>query len=726
MAKWLNRVVVGSLGTGSPTETYNPNSGTVLAGSAFVPTAGRLLVAIIAGPVTSTTPSGWSLHGGASAVNNNGLYMFYKATAAGSDTLTTTHNGDGTWPTVVELLEFPAGSTFVDANSSTGASSSGGASPVVSGLTGTNLHLFALAYPNSTAGWTWTGATEDADVAMGSSAPKLIELTTAYNEDSTASSTGTVTAARDAAHPFPTERVTFVINVATGGGPPPELSRTAGLGVAGLLSATRARAGHSRAGALTVSGALSAARVQVFGPRLRLLDSSSVQGPPISRAVSFSGTGTLSAVATKVDAPPATGLLYRIKGDHLTGADTTTISAWPDYSGNGHPNAVQATVGNRPIVQANALNGHKGAVFNGTTNRLTLSGSALGIFRNRGQAQIFAVYKTNLLTSTRVIAAWGTGTVLTSSRMALYSSPSYTAVGRRTDADNASTLNGSPATDDGQFEYESARFNWANSDLTLLRNGVQQAFNPNFQTNGNTSDTDSLSAVIGGTPGQASFFSGVLVELLIYDGDLSATRSGVYAYFQREYGIGIGASRTASLTNGNTLTAAIKKAYQRTADFAQAGSLTAAIKKVSVRAVSFAAQGLLTAVRTKVYARSAALGTAGTLAAVRSFVRSKLASFGTTGTLSAVVIRRQEEHRTAALGTTGTLSATAVKVPSLQRAASFTLTSTLSADIALPDWNVVVGPVYRTAPVRISQAEQARERAGQAQRSITAVGQGRF
>lgn len=223
MAKWVNRVVVAG-GLGSTTDVLNPNSGTVLAGTAFVPTAGRFLVAIIAGPVTSSTPSGWVLPSLASAVNNNGLYCFTKASAAGSDTMTTTHNGDGTYPTVCEFLEFPSGTTFVGANFVNNASSAAGtASPSVTGLTGVNLHIGAVAFPAEVGNvWTWNN-TELTDVAVGSTSPKWVEYTSGYTEDSAASSTS-MTASRT---PSGTtcERITIVLNVAASGSPalPPPL-----------------------------------------------------------------------------------------------------------------------------------------------------------------------------------------------------------------------------------------------------------------------------------------------------------------------------------------------------------------------------------------------------------------------------------------------------------------------------------------------------------------------
>ena len=136
MTLWLNRATVQYSGsTGSV--TINPASGgTLLSGTRFTPTAGRLLVALVSGGITATTPSGWTLPTGGSAVGNSGLYLFTK-TAAGSDTLTTTNNGAG-YPGFVDFFEFEEGSIFVSSVAATGVANAA-SGPTVTGLGGTLL-----------------------------------------------------------------------------------------------------------------------------------------------------------------------------------------------------------------------------------------------------------------------------------------------------------------------------------------------------------------------------------------------------------------------------------------------------------------------------------------------------------------------------------------------------------------------------------------------------------
>jgi len=133
MVQWLNRVVILLPRNATAQHLANPASlavsgGTVIAGALFTPTAGRFLVTHFIGAVTATgvsggggssAPSGWTAPTNASSVNNIGNYVWTK-TAAGGDTLTMYHNGSD-YAVLVEIFEYPAGTTFVKAaNLSTG------------------------------------------------------------------------------------------------------------------------------------------------------------------------------------------------------------------------------------------------------------------------------------------------------------------------------------------------------------------------------------------------------------------------------------------------------------------------------------------------------------------------------------------------------------------------------------------------------------------------------
>lgn len=213
--RWVNHVVISAPRNGTTTHTVDPNGGTVASGTNFVPTSGRLLVCIAYGGVTSTTPSGWTLPTNGSAINNGGLYVWYR-TAAGSDTLSTTHNGTN-YALPFEVFEFPAGSTFKGSATATGVNFSGGAGPTLSGMTGTTQY-FATVGQNlggSTAGAvTWSAGTEIADTSLAGSPTDGYTFGTAYLDDSAATSWSSA-ATTSGVSSNSTERLVFGVGAAT-------------------------------------------------------------------------------------------------------------------------------------------------------------------------------------------------------------------------------------------------------------------------------------------------------------------------------------------------------------------------------------------------------------------------------------------------------------------------------------------------------------------------------
>lgn len=150
LGSWLNFVSIAAPRNAGTAHTVDPSSSSgVLAGVPFTPTAGRFLTANAEGSVTSTTPTGWTLPTNGSSINNTGLYVWTK-TAAGADTLSTTHNGTN-YPGIFTFYEFPAGSTFGGAATlATGGATSTAANPTLSGLSGRNV-VFGMAATASTA-----------------------------------------------------------------------------------------------------------------------------------------------------------------------------------------------------------------------------------------------------------------------------------------------------------------------------------------------------------------------------------------------------------------------------------------------------------------------------------------------------------------------------------------------------------------------------------------------
>lgn len=192
MPSWVSRTVlsgssVTANGTSSHTCTFTPA------------TSGNFLVAIMGGAVTFTTPAGWTL--GESAVNNAGLYVFYKTASSSESSFSTTHNG-ADYAIEGVVYEFPAGTSFLASNSQTAMFfNSNNTGPTVSGLTGTYTRFAArtaiVDATNGTASHAWTiPSIEDYDAYVARSTNDGIELTIAYDDNQAGSSftpSGTMT-----------------------------------------------------------------------------------------------------------------------------------------------------------------------------------------------------------------------------------------------------------------------------------------------------------------------------------------------------------------------------------------------------------------------------------------------------------------------------------------------------------------------------------------------------
>lgn len=358
MTAWVNRVIISAPRNGTASHTVDPaTSGTVLSGAAFAPTAGRLLVAVIEGAVTSTgttggtgstAPPGWS--GGAasattSAVNNTGLYVAYK-TAAGADTLTVYHNATD-YPIAVAFYEFPTGSTFAASIAAINVALTA-ANPNLTGLTGTNLVMAAIAGgygstattpPPSTA-WSGTGTpTTDLDSFVtrgGTSNTDGWVLSIADVQGYTGTSwqpTGNLTAGVSGAPNK--ETLTWAVTVPTGGGTPATV--TAVVATATVKANPPTVTGGGAANVTAVAAGVTVAAVT----------------PTVTAASSVTGGGAatvgLAAVAPAVAA-----------GANITpSAATVTVAAFaPTVSGsagaNINPPAATVAVSARPPAVSGA------------------------------------------------------------------------------------------------------------------------------------------------------------------------------------------------------------------------------------------------------------------------------------------------------------------------------------------------------------------------------------
>lgn len=269
MSDWLNRVTLALPRNGTTSHTINPSNatggGTVVDGAAFTPTAGRFLAITIEGGVTSTTPTSWTLPTGGSAVNNTGLYFWYRASAAGSDVVTTTHNGSN-YPVVVTIFEFPAGTSFVKAAAATGVALAG-ANPSITALTGTNwlgatkaVSVGSNVISYTSASWAGTpNPVELSDTGVAWSTTDGYGYTVAEANASTATSWAPTATLTGSSLPASCEAITFALTVPAGSNPGTLAASTPKL--TGVITGTQTNPGSIVAQTPLATGSASAVQV---------------------------------------------------------------------------------------------------------------------------------------------------------------------------------------------------------------------------------------------------------------------------------------------------------------------------------------------------------------------------------------------------------------------------------------------------------------------------------
>lgn len=244
---------------------------------------------------------------------------------------------------------------------------------------------------------------------------------------------------------------------------------------------------------------------------------------------------------TVVTDPPSVNRALRIRADDVTGSNGASVSAVPDSSGQGHPDATCTGV---TLVTNSGGTGHKGLSFNGSSSVMTLSGTALDIARNRGALTVFmALVLPATVSGARTLLALSTGTSTSATRVLLGHRDSVAGLpvagGRRQDADSLVSITGTALAGGTSTPIGlKACYRWSASDLLLFQGGDQTASTATFQTDGVTSDTRSQAGKIGANSDGAGGFARMeLLELLAFwsadlDGSLAES---VDSYFAQTY-----------------------------------------------------------------------------------------------------------------------------------------------------------------------------------------------
>lgn len=224
------------------------------------------------------------------------------------------------------------------------------------------------------------------------------------------------------------------------------------------------------------------------------------------------------------------------------------LTQWNDISGNGN-HFTNST--NHPSVVPLGLNARRTVTFPLGTFLYSSSSAVLGLMRNTGAG--WAAFVRRRLSSdgsptTRNLLAVTNGTD-GSSRFVVSGAMNTNTpalLARTSDGDSTAVLNAVTASGLG-WHAELYQVDWANGDGFIHLDGVLDASSTSFTPPGNTSNTDSIRAVVLGgypndsnsPPGIVNFCDSEMAEVIIVRGALptGGEITDLFDYFNRRWGV---------------------------------------------------------------------------------------------------------------------------------------------------------------------------------------------
>jgi hypothetical protein len=239
-----------------------------------------------------------------------------------------------------------------------------------------------------------------------------------------------------------------------------------------------------------------------------------------------------------LDASDANTLFDATSGGSLVAADGT-VARWEDKSGNNR-HFTQLFSSAMPIRKTDVQNGLDGARFDGSNDIMTMA-SGLDILRNAPGASWMAVVKwASNPTSNKVFAHVSTSEaqnfVLSAIGAGQTSQRSRQGV-RRLASDSLYTLTGSTVISTDAY-IQTAATDYIAQTIETRINNATDASATGILSSGNTSDSNSAAASIGGTPNAVSFSNIDLFEIFCFSRAISdSERNALHNYLASKWGI---------------------------------------------------------------------------------------------------------------------------------------------------------------------------------------------
>ena len=224
-----------------------------------------------------------------------------------------------------------------------------------------------------------------------------------------------------------------------------------------------------------------------------------------------------------------------------------SVSQWDDKSGNNYHAA--SAINKRPTIVASVLNGKPVMRFNGTDQRFTFSGTALGMLRNVSAAYAFVVARDTLGTaayrrlffiSTRDIGAGSGARGLFSMHTTATSAERDEFNVRRQANDSNAFLTANSVWGANTWRIVGHGINYATRAGVVRVDGVEAAANALLTAaTGSTDDADSVEGIIGSTGDTSGqYWQGDLAEVAVYTSAPSSDDiASLEDYFSGKWGI---------------------------------------------------------------------------------------------------------------------------------------------------------------------------------------------
>lgn len=191
------------------------------------------------------------------------------------------------------------------------------------------------------------------------------------------------------------------------------------------------------------------------------------------------------------------------------------ISTWSDRSGNGWNATASGTA--RPTYSTNSFGGNAGLQFNGTVNSMNISSNSFALFQNVSGGMLMGVAIDSNPSggaASHLICSWFTN-ASPNTRIGIFTrltSVGITTGGRRLDAD---TFASTPLSSSGiNSSIITGLANFSGNLITTRQNGTSVGTNTFPSGAGNTSNTASVGATVGGT--SVTYFIGKIGLVLAF------------------------------------------------------------------------------------------------------------------------------------------------------------------------------------------------------------------